>query len=233
MIRIYALKISQEEQSDRYQFLFRHIDPEKQNRIVKSRNGQSILWADILVRTLLCIELNVKNSALVFEKSEYGKPYLLHDDHHHYNVSHSGEWIAVALSREPIGIDIEQVRPIDLNVAKTCCTDQEYAFLISLPSHQRLRSFYEIWTVKESFVKAIGKGLHIPFHTFCLNEEESTIAFHQNYDLSAHHNTRYCYKKYGIEEDYKLAVCSTHSQFPLNINVINAEALFLLFQSCI
>lgn len=71
------------------------------------------------------------------------------------SVSHSGERVAVALASAPIGVDLESPRrrrDIDGLVAM-CCTQREQALLASLGAEEREAWFYELWTVKESWLK--------------------------------------------------------------------------------
>ena len=77
------------------------------------------------------------------------------------SVSHSGDRVAVALATDAVGIDLEVPRArrdieglIDL-----CCTEGEQALLAPLQAPQRADLFHELWTVKESWLKARGEWL--------------------------------------------------------------------------
>lgn len=76
------------------------------------------------------------------------------------NLSHSGDLLAVALSRNPVGIDIEWPRARKLidNVADYFA-QEEAAYLLALPEVQRQQAFYRLWTLKEAACKSVGLSL--------------------------------------------------------------------------
>ena len=65
---------------------------------------------------------------LFFYYKEHGKPHALGLDIE-LNISHSGDIVVCAVDSSPVGIDAEKIRPIDLNVAKRICTDDELLYL--------------------------------------------------------------------------------------------------------
>jgi 4'-phosphopantetheinyl transferase len=86
-----------------------------------------------------------------------------------FNVSHSGDVLAIALCRHgDIGVDVEQTDgrlAIDLEgIARSQFAQAEYAVLMRSPPQQRLEAFYRIWTLKEAILKATGVGLYHPLN---------------------------------------------------------------------
>jgi 4'-phosphopantetheinyl transferase len=88
-----------------------------------------------------------------------------------FNLSHSGDLVAYAISDRPVGIDIERVRSMDLaGIIQRFFAPSEFtAWQKLLPADQEL-AFFRTWTVKEAYLKAIGTGLHTP-----LSEVEVSI----------------------------------------------------------
>lgn len=95
------------------------------------------------------------------------------------NISHSGDMVVCAVDDRPVGIDIEQIRPIDLTVAKRICSVEELLYLFGhRPTEQDftyttdteiLARFFEIWTAKEAYGKCLGSGIgdikkQVPIH---------------------------------------------------------------------
>jgi 4'-phosphopantetheinyl transferase len=77
------------------------------------------------------------------------------------SVSHSRGWVACALSRQPIGIDLEvrrAGRDID-GLVGLCCGGAEARMFDGLAPPQREALFYELWTVKEAWLKCRGDWL--------------------------------------------------------------------------
>lgn len=98
--------------------------------------------------------------------SEYGKPYL-DGERLFFNLSHSGKYAAAAVSDAEVGIDIEKCRRVNLKVADRYFTAAEREYIYSKAEEkERQDAFLSLWTKKESFLKAVGKGLNIPLDSF-------------------------------------------------------------------
>ena len=79
--------------------------------------------------------------------------------------------VVCAVHNIPIGIDVEEIRPIDLLIAKRVCDEEELKYIFGyLPNDEDfkfsedlavLKRFFEIWTAKEAHSKCVGKGLSI------------------------------------------------------------------------
>ncbi|WP_157729153.1 4'-phosphopantetheinyl transferase family protein [Bacillus atrophaeus] len=64
---------------------------------------------------------------LTFTTNYYGKPFLeSYENDCYFNISHSGEWVVCAIDKGHIGINIERIAPIKLDIAKRFFTDEEY-----------------------------------------------------------------------------------------------------------
>lgn len=106
-------------------------------------------------------------ATLDFKTEAKGKPYLCVDGQRsplQFNLSHSGEWVVYALSSDrPVGIDIEAVRDLDRleAMARHCLTPSEQADVEQLPTVEANLRFFEYWTCKEAYLKAIGAGLTV------------------------------------------------------------------------
>jgi 4'-phosphopantetheinyl transferase len=86
-----------------------------------------------------------------------------------FNVSHSGDWILVALAvRRAVGVDIEQMRSgmAVLEIAQRVFSEAERTALAALPAAAREESFFSCWTRKEAYIKARGDGLLLPLDSF-------------------------------------------------------------------
>lgn len=148
--------------------LFAGISTEKQQRLSKVRSEidkKTGTYSEALVRMLICRTLGVKNKDIALSQNEYGKPNLIGSTDFHYNISHTRNALTVGVSDEPIGVDIERIREVDLNIAKRVFTDNELSYVFGEESGKDLR-FFNIWTKKEAVAKRAGKGLSMNFKSF-------------------------------------------------------------------
>ena len=130
------------------------------------------LAAAVLLRVVLGRHLGVPPAAVPIERAcgSCGRPHgraRLADGvaDLEVSVSHSGEQVAVAVTRGArIGVDVEQVMP-DLDVAgigALALTDREEGQLRELEPGRRPAAFIAMWTRKEAVLKALGTGLATP-----------------------------------------------------------------------
>jgi 4'-phosphopantetheinyl transferase len=125
-----------------------------------------------LLRVLLGRYTHQPAAGIGFTSNSHGKPMLVSgpgDDRLEFSVSHSGEWVLVALARgRAVGVDVERVRPqYDWQrVAESFFAPGESAALAALPPAERLDSFFRCWVRKEAYVKALGKGLSASLRDF-------------------------------------------------------------------
>jgi 4'-phosphopantetheinyl transferase len=121
-----------------------------------------------VLRSILSRYCGIAAADVEFVYEEKGKPRIS-SQAIQFNVSHSHELALYAVAREPLlGVDVEWVRPMDdqENIAKRFFSAKEYAELMSLNQDQRSDAFFNCWTRKEAYVKAIGDGLSAPLDRF-------------------------------------------------------------------
>ncbi|PFY18315.1 4-phosphopantetheinyl transferase [Bacillus toyonensis] len=213
MIEIYIVKIPAKIENKFFQQLLQCVSNEKRKKIQSFRRMEDAyraLIADLLVRNLIIRKYNVLNEEIEFQNNFYGKPYLQGFSKFEFNISHSGEWVVCAVDKFSIGVDIEMIKPIEFDIAKCFFTEEEYDDLLTVDSLKRLDYFYDLWTIKESYVKAIGKGLTIPLNSFLVKKQGlEHIEIIQNNKKNS-----YIVKQYCIDDQYKLSVCAMHNKFP-------------------
>jgi 4'-phosphopantetheinyl transferase len=90
----------------------------------------------------------------VVETLPGGKPVFRDFPQHHFNLSHSGGWVVCALSDQPVGIDLQQMRKSSSPVSRKF-TQEEQDWL----SAHHPEEFYALWVKKEAYLKYTGAGL--------------------------------------------------------------------------
>jgi 4'-phosphopantetheinyl transferase len=143
--------------ADRFHF------PRDRNRFIVARGS---------LRTILGLYLKQNPDQLSFSYSRFGKPALVDDKEPHelsFNLSHANELALLAVTRErAIGVDIEFIRPefASAEIAERFFSAHEVAELRSLPRETQREAFFNCWTRKEAYIKAIGEGLSMPLNQF-------------------------------------------------------------------
>ncbi len=104
---------------------------------------------------------------------EFGEPTLSEDGGGlRFNASHSHgvALYAFTLGRE-VGVDIELQRDdfTSLEIAERFFSKAEICALGSLPTHLRTQAFFNCWTHKEAYIKALGEGLSHPLDCFAVS----------------------------------------------------------------
>lgn len=106
------------------------------------------------------------------ENGENGKPYLRGRGDICFNLSHSGEYVAAVFDSSAVGIDIEEIRQDGEKVARRFFREEEQRYLAEGRwENCREQKFTELWTRKESYMKALGGGMKIPMHSFSVLED--------------------------------------------------------------
>lgn len=104
----------------------------------------------------------VEDHRLVFDTTDKGRPFLQHNTCYDFNISHTKDWIVIAVAKgQKIGIDIQSSREtVDaLGIAKQYYAQTEHQWLSTLPASKINYYFYLLWTLKEASLKRTGKGI--------------------------------------------------------------------------
>ena len=99
------------------------------------------------------------------DKNDMGKPSLAEHPDIHFNLSHAKGIAACIVTDRECGIDCEQVRKCSQGVMRRAFTESERTLVEALPEDQQDLMFTRIWTLKESYVKALGIGVSYPLNT--------------------------------------------------------------------
>lgn len=105
----------------------------------------------------------------LFEKNEHDKPFLKEYPHIHFNLSHCKNGIAVAVSDQPVGIDIESYREVSDSLIRYTMNEEERRIINE--SDDPVRTFTEYWTKKEAVFKLHGTGITNNLHGLLQGDE--------------------------------------------------------------
>ncbi len=207
MDKLYFLPVDNTAFSKYDENLCSFISTEKKLRIKKyffDIDKKLCLYADLLKRIIACENSKLSNCDLLFSENSFGKPFLTNIPDFKYNLSHTKNAVALCVSNNEIGIDVEKIRDVDIKLAKRFFTQDEYEYVAKKQTPLLL---LEIWTKKEAYLKFIGTGLSVPLNSFSVLDSE--IAIFSTFRIG----------------DYIVSVCAEKMFFENNIKIIDQQQL--------
>lgn len=166
---------------------------EKMSRFFKKDDAIRFALGKYFIRKIVSKKLNIEPANIDFLLTNENKPYLPGVE---FNISHSGNYVTIAISNKPIGIDVEMVKNhFDHDeLARACFTLNERKLI------SNLHDFYIFWTRKEAILKASGEGLvDNLLEIECISQ---TVKRHQNiYEL----------RSYAIDENHLMSLAHDES----------------------
>ncbi|MBW6490164.1 MAG: 4'-phosphopantetheinyl transferase superfamily protein [Lentimicrobium sp.] len=214
MTEIYAISLVTDKEFEELKPLFLKLVPLttglRIERYARSRDAQRSLLGEVMARHLLHRATGKSLPEIPFTTGEKGKPVPDGFAGIHINISHSGDWVVVALSPTPVGVDVEKMKKVPEGVAKRFFSISENKWLNSIEDeNEKAHIFFTLWTLKESFLKAIGKGLTKNLNSFTIKHTDSGNYILENDPESA----GFKLKTYPLVEGYKLSVCTADNNF--------------------
>ena len=171
------------------------------------------LWAEVFARVCIAKKLNIPNQQINITRTNYGKP-VLRGTELHFNLSHAGIWIVMATDSRPVGVDVEQVRPLDPDAYQGLLSKTERQLLNKMSTESLIQSFYALWTAKESYLKAVGTGFLKLQNDLTIETDGYPIRVNGQQDLP------FTYvQHYTLPGSYLVATSAFHNRFPDKITI--------------
>jgi len=151
------------------------LSPDEQlrcSRFQQMADRRRNLVGRALIRSVLSSYLQTDPKSLRFVENEFGRPELEPSAAYprlRFNLSKTSGMVACCVARNhEVGLDVEDLRrSVDVTpLATRFFAPAETRDLLALPEHARRQRFFEYWTLKEAYVKALGAGLTIPLNQF-------------------------------------------------------------------
>ncbi len=156
-----------------YESLLSNVEHQRYRALVFEEDRLIFLASRALIRCALSHYTTNPPEAWCFELGSNGKPRLATVPPCgplHFNLSNTKGLAVCGVSRhaERLGVDVEYLARMGpfANIANRHFTDNEVAILRAQPNSDKQEAFLRLWTLKESFLKATGKGLSIPLNQF-------------------------------------------------------------------
>ncbi|MBV9911553.1 MAG: 4'-phosphopantetheinyl transferase superfamily protein [Sinobacteraceae bacterium] len=136
------------------------------------------------IRCILSEYAPIAPAKWTFVTDEHGRPWLTDVPEAarrvSFNISHTDGIILIAITADAaLGVDVEwhDTRTDRMALAERYFAPAEAASLRRLPAERQLAAFFDLWTLKEAYIKARGSGLSIPLCKFCFALDDSHIQF--------------------------------------------------------
>src|SRR4051794_3096098 len=189
-IRTWFLPIAEGEEPtiERHASLLDAAERENAGRFAFERDRRHYIAAHALLRVMLSSIVPVPPRDWRFETGLFGRPEIVPtptDVPLRFNLSHTRGLVACCVTlRRDVGLDVEAVdRPMpDIDEIAAYFTQDERALLrLSAPA-RRYQLFFKLWTLKEAYIKAVGKGLSVPLDSFGFALDPIGIRFPDRHD---------------------------------------------------
>ncbi len=149
-------QISEEELQNELKLML----PRRRERILRyKKKGDRVrsIAGEILAKRMLKSLYDVDNPEIYHD--EKGKPFT-DIEGVNLSISHSENMVVCVISENPVGIDVEKIKPFNYKLINKVCTDRESEYVLSDKDEKDiLLRFYEVWTAKEGYFKREGTGI--------------------------------------------------------------------------
>ena len=209
MKNVYFLDINEFKKTFSYEEIYNKVSSYRKSKVDKLK-FEDDKWLSLGAEFLLIQgleELDIDYSKIEIGFVENNKPVLMNCPQNlYFNLSHSGKMAMCVISNCEVGCDIQMMSDKEnyLEIAERFFHPEEIQFLQNSKEEEKRELFYRIWTLKESFIKATGKGFRTPLKDFRISLENDNPQVYINGKLE---------EKYQLEEkqvensNYKSAVC--------------------------
>ncbi len=160
------------------------------HRYIFDRDKHLFLVAHAMLRTVLSKYEDVAPEEWKFEHNEYGRPEVAKSmglSNLRFNLSHAHGLVACVVSDHmDCGVDVERTDRVDepMSMARRFFSPSEVVALEACQTSDTTRShFFEYWTLKEAYAKAVGKGFSIPLEKFSFSIDKGKkihVGFHSD-----------------------------------------------------
>ncbi|MDE7286171.1 MAG: 4'-phosphopantetheinyl transferase superfamily protein [Lachnospiraceae bacterium] len=132
-----------------------------------------------------------------------------------FNLSHAGNMVICAVAEKEVGCDVEKIAKMPEGVAERFFHQDEIEYIYACQGSERDERFFQIWTMKESYIKMTGEGMRLSFDRFVFLTESGEIQVRRDGRILSCH-----VMEYDIP-GYKVSVCAWEDKFARTIAYIN------------
>lgn len=213
MIEVFAIKLIENKIFESHKKgLLSFLPKESQEAVLRhktAKGAQRTCFGELISRKIIQEKTSIPTQEIHFEKTNKGKPFMKNSPIH-FNISHSGDWVVLAVADIDVGIDVELLREINYRIATRFFSKYENALLEKLEGKNKSNLFFDFWTLKESYLKLLGTGLTKSLNSFTIVKNEDGFTLKEN---SNKNREPVYFRQYRLSEGYKLSACSYKNDF--------------------
>lgn len=191
--------------------ILENIWQERKEKILsyKFENGRKESLGSALMLQKVLFQNNLTPQNIKYGQN--GKPEI---EGLHFNISHSKNFVICSVSENPVGCDIEKIRSIKSGFEKRFFTQNEVSYLDKFSGEEKLKQFFRLWTMKESYMKFTGDGMKLALNRFEVIIEDSVKVFRDGILIP-------CFIKEYEFLDYCISICAQKNDFAPNLEFVD------------
>ncbi len=200
-----------------YHQLLNQSEKEQHQRFHFERHRNQYLITRALLRSTLSLYVpTVFPQDWCFYRNQYGKPYIQTDfiaEPLNFNLSHTQNMVVLAVTRHcEIGVDVEYTQRENntIDIAESYFSSEETRALFQLDESLQHNRFFDLWTLKEAYIKACSMGLSIPLNAFSYHfPSEGKVAISFAAERNDHPDN-WQFGQFDLPSSHKIAVAIQH-----------------------
>lgn len=181
-INVYIADTENTDWVKEYELQGKSLEPARKARIDKcsTDSGKKILICTGLLLKKLLDKYGISSEDIDYE--EMGKPFIRGRRDLFFNISNSGQYVAIAFSNIPVGIDIQKPVSYKEALTKRICSENELYKLGDEP----VKHLNMVWAVKEAYTKLKGTGIAMDLKTISYDKNGDELKLYENGKLVAY-----------------------------------------------
>jgi len=222
MLDIWTIPFSEPALTKEVLSLLSEEEHKKAKAFVQERDSRAYLLSHFYLRKIFSFYFpSVSPSQWSYRYNAYGKPSLVGKEGFHFNLSHAHSCAYVICSDEGVcGIDVEEKRNLEIteNLATLIFSKNELALYEKSQAKEGL--FYQVWTLKEAHLKAVGTGLmEMPLASLCFADK---LSLHSKERVFNKGKQRYWTQRVNEEQYVAACLLNSRKESPLRYRSIGA-----------
>ena len=206
-MHLYLADVTSLLEEETYREALTKVSPERWEKAERIRipSGRALsLGAALLLKEALIREGIEEGPEMV--TGEKGKPYLKDHPEIYFNLSHAGTRVMCVVAPCEAGCDVEKISDAHQEIADRFFTAEEAEVIRSAAKEEKAVLFSEIWTAKESFLKATGIGIGLGLDKFSVMDPQGHAKLRAVKEMPFRIED-YVIRRFDLQDGYRYAVC--------------------------